>query len=116
MELRERGLSIDAAAREAAGRANGQIASKLVVARKTTANHVAIIIAKLHTADRGHAIVLAPGTQVSAGTEAGRRCRERGNFRRPRTVLRPSAHRQGQMVCGSERSSARDWVGVGCPQ
>lgn len=43
----------------AAGRPNGAIAAELGVSRKTVANHVANILAKLHAEDRGHAIVLA---------------------------------------------------------
>ncbi len=41
------------------GRTNGVIAAELGVSRKTVANHVANILAKLHASDRGHAIVLA---------------------------------------------------------
>ncbi len=43
----------------ATGRANGQIAAELGVSRKTIANHVANILAKLNAVDRGHAIVIA---------------------------------------------------------
>ena len=43
----------------AAGRPNGSIAGTLGISRKTVANHVANILAKLHAADRGSAIVQA---------------------------------------------------------
>ncbi len=43
----------------AAGKANGQIAAELGVSRKTIANHVANVLAKLNAVDRGHAIVIA---------------------------------------------------------
>lgn len=43
----------------ATGASNRVIADRLGVARKTVANHVATILAKLHATDRTHAVVLA---------------------------------------------------------
>ena len=43
----------------AAGRSNGDIATRLVLSPKTVRNHVSNIFTKLQVADRAQAIVLA---------------------------------------------------------